>query len=260
MPARGTNIIPPRSYGAADGAGRPGGGQRPWQSAIRGLYTMRNMEEGQAVTLGASVIAVAQMRRAAGATGNGDDRRRWVICSVLCGLGSALVCFFVFVDTGSITLPKKHRSTSSGTVKVATSPSPVAAPTPSPVVSATPRPTASLVVTATTLAPTLTPTPTPTPSAAGAIVTLGRKLWGTDFCDESDDFLSAFSTAAGEWSSSKCGMRNSDTWEPLALAWLDMQVSSAWLAEGTRQDDHDSCFQSPSHAQETDLAFDPIII
>ena len=160
---------------------------------------MRNMEDGQAAALGRAAIADARSRQGADA---GDFGRRRVICGVLVGVVvcvAALVCFFVFVDTGST-------ASSSGTVKVATTPSPVAAPTPSPVVSATSSPTVS---------------------SAGATVTLGSKLWGTDFCDESDDFLSSFSTAAGDWSSSKCVMSNSDTWEPLALAWLDTQVSSA---------------------------------
>ena len=43
---------------------------------------MRSMEEGQAATLGATVIETAQMRLAT----CGDDGRRQVICGVFCGL------------------------------------------------------------------------------------------------------------------------------------------------------------------------------
>ena len=86
---------------------------------------MRNMEEGQAAALGRAAIAEARTRGAEG----GDGGRRRIICGVICGViacVAAFVCFFVFIDTGS-------SASSSGTVKVATTPSPVAAPTPSPV-------------------------------------------------------------------------------------------------------------------------------
>ena len=97
--------------------------QRAWHSAVRGLTTMRGMEEGQAAALGRAAIA-ERRARAGGGDRNSKARRAAYGCGALVVLLAFLALLFFFVVEPDL----KSEASDSSSTGAKTTPSPVHRP------------------------------------------------------------------------------------------------------------------------------------